>query len=149
VSDLTDPPDFDHRQRLRAQRVRFALVMCYALPFILLPLVLGAMVLWRSLPAAEVLPLQRRADELRGRLTEPTGTKIELTLLANRIETLDRRIADAEQRRRQYVGSRAWAAAFSAIGLALVVAWTVALVKLMRKRELLEIRWQSPPPPPE
>lgn len=139
LSDRSQP---DVTEQLHQQRVRFGVMMLYVLPFALTPLALGSMAIYRSLPRDDVKQLQQQLTVMRSTL--PAATEMaQLQSLQMQIQHLDRMIQIKEERRRDFVAARPWAAAFSALGVVLLVVWTVFLIKLMRKRELLEIKWSG------
>ncbi len=142
---LPDQPRIDYEGRRRAQQSRYVAMLLYALPFVLLPLVLGGLTLWRGLPSEQVRVMRDEAAALHGRMEEAEDLG-ELTALQARIERLEAAIAESESRRAQYIAARVWASGFCAIGLVLLAAWAVALVKLTRQRTLADPRW--PPAQP-
>lgn len=113
--------------------------MCYLLPFVLAPLILGSVALYYSAKTRgdlrDLQAIEAALNDLNDRLIAggPALTPEQRTLLTESIADLQGTLQSA-QAAREWHSSRLWAIGFVALGALLLIVWAIVILRLIRPR---------------
>jgi hypothetical protein len=136
---LTDGPILVRRREGDRHRSRAVAAMCYLLPFVLAPLILGSVALYYSVKThgnlRDLQAIEAALNDLNDRLIAggPALTPEQRTLLTESIADLQGTLQSA-QAAREWHSSRLWAVGFVTVGVVLLIVWVIVFLRLFRPR---------------